>query len=62
VPPPVTTAVGAGVTGRLVDDADEQTPFETVTESWRGDAAPAEKVTLGVPAPAVIVPFVIVQT
>jgi hypothetical protein len=49
------------VTGRLAEPADEQTPFETVTESWRGDAVPAEKVTVGVPAPAVIVPFVIVQ-
>ena len=57
---PVTDAVAAGVTETVAEPALLQPPTVTVTPSWTGDVTPAEKTIAFVPAPDVIVPFVIV--
>jgi len=51
VPPPETTAVAGAVTGMLLVDEVEQPPFETVTESWSGDAAPPKRRSSASPRP-----------
>jgi hypothetical protein len=59
---PLTAAVATGVTDSVAEP-DLLQPFRvTVTSSWTGDDAPTEKTIAFVPAPDVIVPFVIVQT
>jgi hypothetical protein len=58
---PETAAVGGAETGMVLDELDEQLPTATVTESWSDPLVPGLKVIDRVPAPPVIVPFVIDQ-
>jgi hypothetical protein len=58
---PLTVAVATGVTDTFAEPELLQPPTVTVTPSWIGDATPAEKAMAFVPAPDVIVPFVIVH-
>lgn len=54
--------VGSGLTGMLfVSVAEQPEPPVTVTESWTGPVAATSQVSVRVPCPAVIVPFVIVH-
>ena len=58
---PLTVAVGTAVTGIVTDPLLLQPFSVTVTSSWSGEAVPAAKAMEFVPAPDVIVPFVIVR-